>query len=118
MVASDHHVFFSFLALVLKKALEDPSRRLASCPATALLDNPERHEAGRLAEILIAVRFVDDRERPPPSAPNPKFARLRGWACQIRTGESVRGLADWNYVTTSFEVGASPAAETLRVRAA
>ena len=43
---------------------------------------------------------------------------LRGWAYRIRTGESVRELSDWNFVTTSPEVGASPAAETLRVRAA
>ena len=35
-----------------------------------------------------------------------------------RTGESVRELSDWNFVTTWPEVGASPAAETLRVRAA
>ena len=44
--------------------------------------------------------------------------RLRGWACRIRTSESVRELPNWNCVTTSPEVGASPAAETLRVRAA
>jgi hypothetical protein len=44
--------------------------------------------------------------------------RLPGWACRIRTGESVRALSDWNYVTTSFEVVASPAAETLPVEAA
>ena len=43
---------------------------------------------------------------------------LRGWACRIRTAESVRELSNWNCVTTSPEVGASPAAETLRVRAA
>jgi hypothetical protein len=50
------------------------------------------------------------------------FARaetgLRGWAFRIRTGESVRELSDWNCVTTSPDVGASPAAETLRVQAA
>jgi hypothetical protein len=44
--------------------------------------------------------------------------RLPGWACRIRTGESVRELSDWNYVTTSADVGASPAAETLRAQAA
>src|SRR5436190_14400648 len=44
--------------------------------------------------------------------------RLPGWACKIRTGESVRKLSDWNCVTTSPDVGASPAAETLRGRAA
>src|SRR5262249_18469737 len=26
--------------------------------------------------------------------------RLRGWACRIRTSESVRGLANWNCMTT------------------
>ena len=36
----------------------------------------------------------------------------------FRTDESVRELSDWNSVTTSPEVGASPGAETLRVRAA
>ena len=30
--------------------------------------------------------------------------RLRGWAYRIRTGESVRELSDWNFVTTSPEV--------------
>jgi hypothetical protein len=35
--------------------------------------------------------------------------RLLGWACKTRTGESVRELSDWNSVTTSPEVGASPA---------
>ena len=44
--------------------------------------------------------------------------RLRGWAYRIRTGESVRALSDWNCVTTSFEIGASPQSETLRVLAA
>jgi hypothetical protein len=43
---------------------------------------------------------------------------LAGWACRIRTGESVRELPDWNYVTTSSEGGASRAAETLRLPAA
>jgi hypothetical protein len=33
---------------------------------------------------------------------------LRGWALRIRTAESVRALSDWNCVTTSSEVGASP----------
>jgi hypothetical protein len=44
--------------------------------------------------------------------------RLPGWAYRTRTGESVRALTDWNSVTTSPEVGASRAAETLRVPAA
>ena len=43
---------------------------------------------------------------------------LAGWAYRIRTGKSGRGLPDWICVTTSPEVGASPAAKTLRVRAA
>ena len=43
---------------------------------------------------------------------------LPGWAYRIRTAESGRGLPDWICVTTWPEVGASPAAETLRVRAA
>src|SRR5262244_58551 len=53
-----------------------------------------------------------------PSAAADRETLLRGWAYRIRTGESGRGLSDWNCVTTSPEVGASPAAETLRVRAA
>jgi hypothetical protein len=43
---------------------------------------------------------------------------LAGWAIRTRTGESVRTLYDWNCVTTSPEVGASPAAETVRMQAA
>ena len=43
---------------------------------------------------------------------------LAGWAYRIRTAESGRGLPDWICVTTWPEIGASPAAETLRVRAA
>src|SRR2546430_8042114 len=34
--------------------------------------------------------------------------QLPGWAFRIRTGESVRALSDWNSVTTSPKVGASP----------
>ena len=44
--------------------------------------------------------------------------RLPGWGGRTRTGESVRELSDWNRVTTSPEMGARPAAETLRVQAA
>jgi hypothetical protein len=44
--------------------------------------------------------------------------RLRGWACEIRTAESVRELSDCNFVTTSFEVGAKSGPETLPVQAA
>jgi hypothetical protein len=52
------------------------------------------------------------------SAGPSSLRRLRGWACRTRTGESVRALSDWNSVTTSFEIGASLAVETLRVQAA
>jgi hypothetical protein len=48
-----------------------------------------------------------------------RYARktgLSGWACKIRTDESVRELSDWNSVTTSFEVDASPTAESLSCR--
>src|SRR5437667_4960323 len=44
--------------------------------------------------------------------------QLPGWACRIRTGESVRELANWIRATTWPDVGASRAAETLRVAAA
>jgi hypothetical protein len=45
----------------------------------------------------------------PAGSPNqPAETRLRGWAFRIRTGESVRALSDWNSVTTSPKVGASP----------
>ena len=43
-------------------------------------------------------------------------SRLRGWAWRIRTVESVRTLPDWICMTTSPEVGASRAAETLRAQ--
>jgi|SoiMethySBSTD1v2_1073268.scaffolds.fasta_scaffold2201184_1 hypothetical protein len=39
--------------------------------------------------------------------------RLPGWACRIRTSESVRELSGWNSVTTWPEEGANPAAQTL-----
>jgi hypothetical protein len=35
---------------------------------------------------------------------------VAGWACRIRTGESVRELCDWNCLATSAEVGARPPA--------
>ena len=44
--------------------------------------------------------------------------RLRGWAYRTLTSESVRELSDWDSVTTSPEVAAIPAAETLSGRAA
>ena len=44
--------------------------------------------------------------------------RLRGWACEIRTAESVRELSFWNPVITSFEVGAKSGRETLPVQGA
>jgi hypothetical protein len=37
---------------------------------------------------------------------------------RTRTGESVRALSDWDYVTTRSEVGVIGVAETLRVPAA
>ena len=43
---------------------------------------------------------------------------LAGWACRIRTSESVLEPPIWICVTISPEGGASPAAETLRVPAA
>jgi len=43
---------------------------------------------------------------------------LAGWACKIRTGESVGELSDWICVTIRPEVGAIRVAETLRVPAA
>jgi hypothetical protein len=43
---------------------------------------------------------------------------LAGWAYRTRTAESGRGLPDWIYVTIWPVVGASPASEALRVRAA
>ena len=63
---------------------------------------------------------------PPPASTIPPSSKpqsasetaLPGWACRTRTGESVRELSDWKYVTTSHEVGAGQVAETLRVRAA
>jgi hypothetical protein len=42
------------------------------------------------------------------SSEYPTETGLPGWACRIRTGESVRELSDWNSVTTSPGVGASP----------
>jgi hypothetical protein len=48
----------------------------------------------------------------------PTETPLPGWAYRIRTCESVRELSNWDYVTTSPELGASPAAETLRMQAA
>ena len=44
--------------------------------------------------------------------------RLRGWACRIRTSESVREPPNWICVTTSAGGRRRPRSETLRVRAA
>ena len=41
-------------------------------------------------------------------ATQPTETGLAGWACRIRTGESLREQSDWNSVTTSPGVGASP----------
>jgi hypothetical protein len=43
---------------------------------------------------------------------------LPGWACKIRTDESVGELSDWICMTIRPEVGAIRVAETLRVPAA
>jgi hypothetical protein len=42
---------------------------------------------------------------------------LPGWACKIRTGESVRALSHWNCVITSPDLAPARRAETVRVRA-
>jgi len=42
---------------------------------------------------------------------------LHGWACRIRTGESVRELCDWKCETTAPEVGATGRRRLLRVPA-
>ena len=49
----------------------------------------------------------------------PRGDRLPGWAYRICNRRiRPRGLPDWICVTTWPEVGANPAAETVRVRAA
>jgi hypothetical protein len=52
------------------------------------------------------------RVQPKLCVPSHALARVRdglaGWACRIRTGESVRELSDCNSVTTSPEVAAVP----------
>jgi hypothetical protein len=63
--------------------------------------------------LTASRRRISYRPRHPPRD------RRSGWAYRTRTGESVRALSDWNSATTSPEVGASRAAETLhRVPAA
>jgi transposase-like protein len=82
------------------KALESEVRELR-----------QANEILRKASAYFAAAELDR-----PSANNlTRETALRGWAC---SGESVRELSDWNYVTTSADVGASPAAETLRAQAA
>ena len=83
--------------------------------AVALLRDPFEFVAGLeggIARQAIPVDLFDERDQ------RSVGDRLRGWACRTRTAESVRELPDWNYVTTSFEVGAGRAAETPRVQAA
>ena len=63
---------------------------------------------------VIAITNVPNESR----ETCPTERGLRAWACRIRTGESVRELSDWNCVTTWFAMGASRAAERLRVQAA
>jgi len=67
----------------------------------------------RASEASVPDENANAAGSPKPSAET----RLRGWACKIRTGESVLALPDWNYVTIRPEVGAIRAAETLRVPA-
>ena len=54
----------------------------------------------------------------PAHCSGPRVQSCSGGGARSRTGESVRKLSDWNCVTTSPEIGTSPAAETLRARAA
>jgi hypothetical protein len=72
----------------------------------------------RECQVRIFERLGARRPRPEQHSREASATRLRGWARRIRTGESVRKLPDWSYVINSFEVGASRASETLRVRAA
>ena len=63
-------------------------------------------------EVASQAAVTTEANRPPVGD------GLRGWACRIRTSESVREPPNWICVTIPPEVGASPAAETLRARAA
>ena len=76
----------------------------------------------RIDALFALTRFLDDgRLCMSSNAVAHTFCaaetRLPGWACRIRTSESVRELSIWICVTTLPEGSASPAAETLRVRA-
>ena len=82
-----------------------------------------RGNRGTLLNVIRAalIDFSGDRIARAGGSPiccAPSLRRLRGWAYRIRTSESVRELSDLKCVTTSPEVGSSPAAETIRVRAA
>jgi len=66
---------------------------------------------------LIQITTVH-RSDPPVGSADALGDGLLGWAYRTRTAESVREPPNWICVTISPEVGASPAAETLRVRAA
>jgi hypothetical protein len=81
-----------------------------------------RNALGAACSCRRRRRLALPKKLPASSGPNlqapPSLRQLPGWAYRIRTGESVRELSDWNCGTTSPEIGASPAAETLRVGAA
>jgi hypothetical protein len=71
-------------------------------------------------------RAAVDDEHPPVSGeraadlgrPEPPVTLLTAWLGISDSNWRVRALSDWNSATTSLEVGASRAAESLRVPAA
>jgi hypothetical protein len=79
------------------------STRLPRCPlqATGHVRLDWSHEVVLMGGVTVIVK-----------------TRLRGWAYRTRTAESVREPPNWFCVTISPEVGVSPAAETVRARAA
>jgi hypothetical protein len=104
--------------------------QLSGCPAPSVFSgcNPDflnvdltasRNSATGSSEwwpldLLISMTLSRDHS----GRSCPVATGLPGWACRIRTSESVREPPNWICVTISPEVGASPAAETRRVRAA
>jgi hypothetical protein len=71
-----------------------------------VLRKPRMHDfARRMASIDDAWRaLIDDVGHDPFGSVRVRDG-LAGWAFRTRTGESVRGLSDWNFVTTAPEVG-------------